>query len=224
MFETKRTESYFILYTVISVLLSIQSYLYFDKPLISYFHTLAGSNVELVFDYITEFGIGGYWIFYPGGIYFIYRLSKKYPLGPAWLKQLLEKNRDYRMQVMAFISLTTIASGLTANIFKLIFARYRPVEFIESGNFGFTWFDYGYRLASFPSGHSATALGVAMAFVLLFPRYMLIFVLVGLLIIFSRVVLTEHYLSDVLMGGYVGVITSIWLYRKMTGKGMLVKN
>lgn len=214
MFESKRSERFFILYTALSFLFSIFSYVYIDKPVAIFFHDLAGSSVEHFFDFLTEYGEGFYWIVYPGLIYIIYRLSLRYSAGPVWLRNILEKNREYRMRVMGFIALTAIVSGLAVNIFKLIFARYRPVEYLQNDNYGFSWFDYGYRMASFPSGHSATALGVALALVLLFPRYLFLILPLGILIVFSRVVVTAHYLSDVVIGGYVGVITTLYLYRR----------
>ena len=214
MFKTKRSERFFILYTAVSFSVSILSYFYLDRPVANYFHDLAGSSVEHFFDFITEYGEGFYWIVYPGLIYIIYRLSYRFTVKPLWLRKVLEKNRDYRMRIMAFIALTTIASGLAVNILKLIFARYRPVEYLQNDNYGFSWFDYGYRMASFPSGHSATALGVALALVLLFPRYVLLILPLGLLVVFSRVVVTAHYLSDVIMGGYVGVLATLYLYRR----------
>ena len=105
-------------------------------------------------------------------------------------------------------------TSVAVNLLKLVFARYRPVEFFQNDNFGFNWLDYGYNMASFPSGHSATALGVAFALAVLFPRYKLLIFPIGLLIVFSRVVVTEHYLSDVIMGGFVGVFTTLCLYQK----------
>ena len=81
-------------------------------------------------------------------------------------------------------------------------------------NYGMTWFSHDYDIASFPSGHSATALGVATAVALLFPRYRYPVLLYGALVTFSRVVITKHYFSDVLIGGYVGVLTSVFLYQR----------
>lgn len=214
MFDNKNFKRLFYIYTAASFLIAVLSFFYLDKPSANYFHGLSGSSVEVVFDFITEYGEGFYWIVYPGALYLIYRLSMRVAFKPVWLREVLEKNREYRMQSMAFIASTAIASGLLVNILKLIFARYRPVEYLVNDNYGFNWFEYGYRMASFPSGHSATALGVASALALLFPKYLLPILATGVLIMFSRIVVAAHYPSDVVMGGFVGVITTLFLYQK----------
>ena len=214
MNKKNRSQQYLIIYTAFSLLLSVGSYYFLDKPITRFFHALAGSKVEMIFDYITEFGEGFYWIVYPGGIYLIYRISKKITAGPAWLRKHLEEDREFRMQAMAFVAMVAVISGIAVNLLKLVFARYRPIEYFLNDKFGFSWFDYGYRIASFPSGHSATALSVALAFALIFPRFKFVIMALGVLVLFSRVVVVEHYLSDVIMGGYVGVITTLYLYQK----------
>lgn len=199
----------YALLTALSVLIS---FIYVDLPLAEYFHSRRGDSLWHFFDWLTEFGEGIYWILPPWVIYLAYRYVPAYT---SVFNFLLRKDgHHHRMYMAAFVGLTAFWSGLIVNVLKLIFARYRPVEFFEHGNFGISWFDYGYRMASFPSGHSATAISVAVAFVLLYPRYALPSILIGLMVLFSRVVLAEHYLSDTLMGGFIGVMSSLYLYQR----------
>ena len=215
MFKNRKYQRYFILYTAFSFLLSILSYLYLDKPVTRFFHRYEGSDLEAFFDFITESGEGFYWIVPTGLMYLFYRYFPLYLLPFSdWFK----RNRLTDMRNAGFIALSALASGIAVNLLKLVFARYRPVEYFQNDNFGFNWFDYGYRMASFPSGHSATAMSVAFALVLLFPRYKLLIMPIGVLIVFSRVVVIEHYLSDVIMGGFVGVITTLYLYQRYFNK------
>jgi len=191
------------------------SYFLWDIELAHYFAQYQQTSVEHFFDIVTEFGDGFYWIVYPGIIYLSFRYIEHFPEKFIPLSDYIFRSRQAWMRLSLFILSTTAISGIIVNIFKLIFARFRPVELLENGNFGFNWFDYGYRLASFPSGHSATALSVAMAFALVFPKHRFWLLPMGFFVIFSRVVLTEHYLSDVLVGSVIGVYTSLYLYRKI---------
>lgn len=52
-----------------------------------------------------------------------------------------------------------------------------------------------------------------MAFALLWPKGRSFFLLAGALIAFSRIFLTQHYPSDVIAGSYIGIASSILLYR-----------
>ncbi|PKN10801.1 MAG: hypothetical protein CVU70_02165 [Deltaproteobacteria bacterium HGW-Deltaproteobacteria-5] len=89
--------------------------------------------------------------------------------------------------------------------------RNRPINLIEDGVFGFDFFRiiYLYETTSFPSGHTVTAFALATAFSYLYPRLRVPAYLVAAMIGMSRVVLTAHYLSDVIAGAIVGVICSL---------------
>jgi undecaprenyl-diphosphatase len=58
--------------------------------------------------------------------------------------------------------------------------------------------------ASMPSGHAATAGAVAVAVSTLWPRSRVLMLVYTVVILTSRVVLTAHYLTDVLAGVAVG--------------------
>lgn len=223
MFASARAEKAFIFYTAFSFLLAVVSYFLFDKPVAVYFESVPDVWWEESFEVITLFGEGFYWIIYPGSIYLFYRLSKLVTLWPAVLQRWVAYQRDWRMQTMGFVALTALLSGFIVNLLKILFARYRPDEYMDENLYGFTWFGFDHSIASFPSGHSATALGVATALTLLFPRWAIPILFGGLLILSSRVVVAEHYISDVLIGGYIGVFISLWLHKRLTGKGWFVR-
>jgi undecaprenyl-diphosphatase len=62
---------------------------------------------------------------------------------------------------------------------------------------------------SFPSGHSITAFGVAMAIGLFYPDLQGCLLAAAFLIAGSRIVLGMHFLSDVLAGSALGVLLGI---------------
>jgi undecaprenyl-diphosphatase len=62
---------------------------------------------------------------------------------------------------------------------------------------------------SFPSGHSAAAMSVAMMYAVTFPALALPLVPAALLVGFSRVVLGVHYPGDVLIGQAIAIATGL---------------
>ncbi len=113
-----------------------------------------------------------------------------------------------------FLFASVAVSGLAADLLKAIFGRARPMLLFEQGIFGLGGLHYEHEWTSFPSGHSATALSAAWSLSLLFPRFKPLFLAAGLLIAASRMVLTQHYLSDVAAGSMLGVVTVILLYQR----------
>lgn len=76
------------------------------------------------------------------------------------------------------------------NVLKIIFLRERP-------------FDIGTGY-SFPSAHSAAVFSIIPFLIKSFKRYKYWFFLMGLLVAFSRIYLGYHFLSDVIVGGFLG--------------------
>ena len=201
----------FVVYSLPIFLLAWGSYVFIDLAVAEYFYQYQGTAVWRFFKELTELGEGIYWIVPAGLLYLFFRFV---PVPQFRQATWFDRNQSEILRVYGFVALTALLSGLVVNILKIIFARYRPIEYFELQNYGMSWFEQGFRVASFPSGHSATALSVAVALMLLLPTYRVLIISVGLLIMFSRVVLTVHYVSDILIGGYIGAMTSVLLYQK----------
>ncbi len=66
---------------------------------------------------------------------------------------------------------------------------------------------------SFPSGHSASSLAIALSYAIAFPQLMAPLVGLGLLVGMSRVALGVHYPGDVLAGQAIAALTVLALHR-----------
>ncbi len=114
-----------------------------------------------------------------------------------------------------FVFASVAVSGLVTLLIKLIFGRFRPTMFFTEGLYGFNYFNPSEDMNSFPSGHAATALSLAFALSLLFPRYRFPLFLLGLLVAVSRTVTTAHFLSDTVTGAWIGIVTVCLLRQEL---------
>jgi undecaprenyl-diphosphatase len=106
-----------------------------------------------------------------------------------------------------FAAVAGVLGGTTAGIiavfFKAVLGRPRPsMNAVDE----FTWFARAAGYQSFPSGHTTHCFGVAVAVVVLAPRWGAGFVAAAMLVAWSRMYLGSHYLSDVLAGAGLGTL------------------
>jgi membrane-associated phospholipid phosphatase len=106
----------------------------------------------------------------------------------------------------------SLGSGLIVDGLKLCICRARPYTVdLGTATFGSTFgglfplFSAGSRGQSFPSGHSATAVGFAVALAILYPRGRWVYAASALLVMASRVHRHAHFPTDVVAGAGVGV-------------------
>ncbi|MBV8888680.1 MAG: phosphatase PAP2 family protein [Alphaproteobacteria bacterium] len=110
--------------------------------------------------------------------------------------------------VPGFLFAALAASGLVVDVLKVACGRTRPKLLFGGGSFDFTWLGLRADHWSFPSGHAATVAALMTALWCLWPRHLLFYILLGAIIAASRVVTGAHYLSDVVMGAFVAVVTT----------------
>ncbi len=127
------------------------------------------------------------------------------------------------------LALGMIIGALLNNVLlKNMIARPRPYDEVEEfRNMWLTHSRIKMNSYSFPSGHTSTAsvIGVGL-FIMLKKKYSWIFLLIPLLMGWSRITLFVHYPSDVLFGLIVGSISIIGGYflSKLVFKWKLIEN
>lgn len=100
-----------------------------------------------------------------------------------------------RASVFLFIGTTHIISRLLAGILKNVFHRSRPYQFIEDRSIPDFFTEEG---SSFPSGHAAHFFGLFLPLIFLFPKYKWPLLVLPVLISLQRILVNDHYISDVL--------------------------
>ena len=113
----------------------------------------------------------------------------------SWLLPNLKSVAEARVW---FLIMSMSVTSALCGLLKCLLGRARPMMWIEHQQFGFYWFKITYDYWSFPSGHTTTIVSLALGLSVLFPRYTRGFLFFALCIVVSRVLLLQHYLSDVL--------------------------
>lgn len=124
----------------------------------------------------------------------------------------------FRKKILAFgILLSYAISGLLVQLLKNIIFSPRPaVLFKQMGRPFYEVHDVTLLSsnASFPSGHTTSAFALLSILVLFYPkqRWNYLFLLLAIMVGYSRIYLSNHFLVDVLAGAIIGIITAFGCY------------
>lgn len=168
------------------------TYLFLDIPISRFFYQW---DLRINFYPLVLFTAIGKWqayavLFFLLGCYFRY----------------VNRNQRYEMESW-FLLLCILIPNLIGFLVKIIVARARPDLLFSHDLFGFYWFKMQRLYWSLPSGHTLTAAALAAGLGTLYPRYSMVFLFVAFLVALSRILLYQHYLSDVLIAFYF----SLWV-------------
>jgi membrane-associated phospholipid phosphatase len=175
------------------LLLTILSYFFWDITLTRYCRTLNRSIID-IFEIITALGVAKWYLIASTVLCLFFRF--------------IYKNKLQSMRSL-FVLCSLILSGIGLHLIKWIAGRHRPIDLFNHGYFGFNYFGIGYELTSFPSGHAQTAFTLATALTILVPRWGIPAFLVAGAVGISRIILTSHYLSDVIAGAGIGILFTL---------------
>ena len=188
------------LWTGAVVLFEIASILWLDRPVATYFHE-HGEPWRPVCELIQRIGIGTPYVVLFAALFVGLRWGGHLPPFRGWATGMRAA-----APVAAFLFAAVAASGLAVDLLKVIFGRARPKLFFAAGIYDFAWLGFGSSYWSFPSGHAATAGAIMTALWCLWPRHLLFYIALAMVVATSRVVMGAHYLSDVIMGAFVAVL------------------
>jgi len=197
MAATRHRTLFILLWLSIAALAVVMLMLYVDRT-VSGVARMAPETVIGVFGVITFFGHSWLW-WGPAALLFLVFLaqSRRPGLHTAYYR--------WAAEAAAFVFAAVAGSGIVIGIIKRVVGRARPYVELPADGSPFTWFVLNDDLQSFPSGHADTFLSVATVLSWLWPRWRWPILLAGVFGAFSRVVLHVHYLSDVMVGGAIGV-------------------
>ena len=165
--------------------------LYLDQPIAYYFHGVGCKTTLYLMNRLTVFGWSTLYLvtLFGCAIFFRYIYRNKIWEDRSW-----------------FLWLCVVIPNLICLMLKVSLGRARPELLFSKDLYGFYGFNTHSAYWSFPSGHTSTVMGFVLGLSILFPRYWYLIILSGLFVVFSRIFLTFHYLSDVLVAIYLVLI------------------
>ena len=218
----KLTKKLFFTAFIIAIPPIIISYNFFDKPVARYFYI----HRETFHHFGELLSITGESQWYIGaGL-----------LGFLFFKYIKD-NELYKNRFL-FLFYANIFSGLVSILLKWIFSRVRPVGLHHSPEeYGFllfqnydkgffaqlkyhyiTMFHHHTTYASFPSGHTVTIATTFTVMYLLFPRYLYLWIILGITFASGRILAGDHFISDIMAGTVVGILATLFIYDKMRNR------
>lgn len=181
---------------------------FFDRPL-ALWARAAPPHLAGLAKVVTAFGNSGYMFAFSAAVAIgALVLRRARPDGPS--RRRLTGIAGGSIYFFACIAV----SGALAQIVKHLVGRTRPLDSVlTTGPFTFHPFSAVNRLASFPSGHTTSAFAAAVALGLMMPRLRPVLFLLAAAIGVSRVLVGQHYPSDVVAGAALGALVSFELAR-----------
>lgn len=176
----------------------MEQFLDFDARLSRYFNLSPESQWWPWARFTAHLGDGHY-VF--GGLGFVYLVG--------WLRDAI-----YLRQAISAIGLTVLMSMLAVTAIKYIVRRERPQppgEFVA----------FKHDAYSFPSGHSARLMALAVSAIAFAPGFGWLLVAVTLGVAVARVSVGIHYLVDIIGGLIVGTIVA-WGTLMILWPGLLI--
>lgn len=214
-------KSYFI-FIATMIALIIFSYFYIDRDVSMYF--IAHADTYKIFGKKISIIGESHWYFIIailGALYYTY----------------IKRNKVFQQRFL-FLLYVNIFSGLISIVLKMFFGRLRPWKlengenrfgFLINENPDFTFMqDVHYQIknlienstfyTSFPSGHTVTTMAVFTYAMILFPRYFYLWTTLAIMGVGGRILANDHFISDILAGSLVGILSALFIYSKMKEK------
>lgn len=165
-----------------------------------------------LFAFLTQFGTSG-WFLWPLGILLIAIAAVRTDISAMQQRVLAA------IAVRAGFLFAAIAvPGLVVTIGKRLIGRGRPFVGGSLDPFLFRPFGWMVEYASMPSGHATNVAAAAVAVGTIWPRARTVAWIYAAAIMASRVVLTAHYPTDVLLGAIAGGVGAVLVRRWFAAK------
>ena len=171
-----------------------------DGPVMRAVTHLPARFIE-TFNWLTDFG-EGIWPLFPLAVLLLLCPLLNHP-------RLVHLSRGVLAMAAVRLGYMFLAIGLTGlvdSIIKRLIGRVRPSVL---GPLAFEPFSWRPEYASFPSGHATNVFATLVAVGLVFPRARPLLWVYALTIAASRVIVSAHFLSDVIAGAAFGAFGAI---------------
>ncbi len=193
------------IFFILCVVFIVVAFFYFDQNIAYFFHQLDYKKNLPFMSWITMIGSG------PVQLLVLF----SWAIGVNWFKpESLWQERSW------FLFFCVLIPNLICLALKMLVGRARPDLLFLDNIYGF----YGVHLTqakywSFPSGHTTGIVSLFYGMHWIFPDYTRLWILLGVLFIATRVLLDQHYLSDVVATACLTLLELFIMMRVMRHQG-----
>jgi undecaprenyl-diphosphatase len=184
---------------------------FLDARSLTFVRTLPTGLVD-TFNEITDFGQSG-WFLVPLAILIVLAAALATPaagrIGSLVLASLAVR--------FGYLFFAIAVPGLFVTIVKRLIGRVRPSDVGPLAYMPWSWRN---EYASLPSGHSTTAFAAAVAIAALWPKARIPMLVYAAVIALSRVIITAHFVSDVVAAAFVGGFGAILVRNWYASRGL----
>jgi membrane-associated phospholipid phosphatase len=170
-----------------------------DRPLAHFIYDHVSARQHRALDSITHAAKAGHWLAVSLLVLAIAALARHLGHGDPVIALLTRCS-------LAFIA-SLILGSIILHAIKLVLGRRRPRDDMEMGLYGFVPFAFNLDYNSFPSGHSLTIMCVATIATCVGPALWPLWYGIAVVLAGTRALLTAHFLSDVLIGAGIGLLS-----------------
>jgi undecaprenyl-diphosphatase len=172
--------------------------------------------IGFLFHVVTDLGKSG-WFLWPIGIALITMAA----IGTLALPRVTRLVLTALAVRLMYLFLAIGIPGLVVTIVKRLIGRARPsLTGPPFDPFSYAPFSWNAAFASIPSGHATTAFAAAIAIGALWPKARWIMWAYAIIIAISRVIVSAHYPSDVIVGAAVGLIGALLVRNYFAARGL----
>jgi membrane-associated phospholipid phosphatase len=126
------------------------------------------------------------------------------------------RGRIETSRLLLVVLVAGILTGFSSTIIHCAAGRTRPNAHLRQGFYGpyhnSHWTVGRYEYSSFPSGHTATVVGMTAAFWMWRRRLAVPFGIFAVAVGWSRIAMNSHHLSDVVAAAVWGVLVGPWMF------------
>lgn len=198
----------YALVTAVLVSACLLSIAFFDIEIARFFKSIETTPLVRIAAAVTNVAKGGPYLVISALLFGLFHF---------YLRDRLRANQAL------FVFAAVAVSGVLADLLKVLLGRARPKLLFHDNVYGFAFLHLRSEMQSFPSGHATTAAALAVALAILFPRYRVAFLIIGLLLAATRVIVAAHFLSDVLFSLVLGSLTVLVLKTQFERRGLTIR-
>ena len=182
---------------------------YVDKPTLLFVKQHVTGDLKAFFRVVTDFGRADAYVLGALLLFIVGRVTSRRttPHPAAEFYGALSRSG-------LFVLVSLACSAVIVHAMKLSFGRPRPKLLFTEDFYGFHFLAFDTKFNSFPSGHSQTIWAVMIPLALLFPKGRYVFIAAATFIASSRVLVTAHFPSDVVMGSFIAIMCALAVHRR----------